>query len=317
MSPARRATDAAASARARLHTLARERKMELQLVLAEFAVERLLYRLGVSRHADSYVLKGAMLFKLWSNERDRATWDLDLLGRGADGVADVVAVVHDLCSIAVDDGIFFDVASIRGEEIRAADEYAGVRVRLEARLAGARIPMQVDVGFGDAITPAPTRETYPTLLDHAPPSILVYPREAVVAEKLEAMVSLGVTNSRMKDFYDVHVLASTFSFDGPVIAEAIRATFERRGTTLPDARPLVLTRDFLAAPERQTQWRAFLRRGRLDAAPDAGDLADALATFLSPVLEALARGEVFAAEWRAGGPWQPAARGPRGGRADV
>ena len=317
MKSSRRPKDFAASVRARLSSLARERRVELQLLLSEFAVERLLWRLGVSPHAEFYVLKGAMLFKLWSQSRGRATWDLDLLGRGADSVAAVSAVLRDLCEVQAEDGILFDPASVRGEEIRAADEYAGVRVRLEARLAEARIPVQVDVGFGDAITPAPARESYPTLLDHTPPRVLVYPREAVVAEKLEAMVSLGVTNSRMKDFYDVHVLASSFHFGGPMLARAIRATFERRGTPLPNARPLVLTREFLAAPERQTQWRAFLRRGRLDAAPDAGELADFLAGFLSPVLRASAHGEAFTAHWPAGGPWRAGKHAREGSEGDA
>jgi hypothetical protein len=219
-------------------------------------------------------------------------------------VANVVRVVRQVCSLPADDGIVFDPDSIRGEEIRAADEYAGVRVRLQAQLASARIPMQIDVGFGDAIMPEPVRETVPTLLDHTPPRILVYSREAVVAEKLEAMISLGVTNSRMKDFHDVHVLASSFAFAGPVLAEAIRATFERRRTALPDAEPLVLSREFLAAPERQTQWRAFLRRGRLPGPQDAGELAEALRRFLAPVLGALTQGEGFPRTWPAGGPWQ-------------
>lgn len=304
MSPAGHPTDVAASVRARLLAIARRRGVEFQLVLSEFAIERLLYRLGISPHADRFVLKGAMLFKLWSDGRHRATWDLDLLGRGASTVADVVAVIRDLCSIGVDDGIAFDADSIAAEEIRAGDEYAGVRVRLAAGLAGARIPVQVDVGFGHAIVPPPIRESYPTLLDHAPPRILVYPREAVVAEKLEAMVTLGVTNSRMKDFYDVHLLASAFSFDGSSLAQAIRATFERRRAPLSAAEPLVLTREFLGAPERQQQWRAFLRRGRLEAPPDAAQLAEALQQFLGPVLAAIARGETFSASWPSGGPWQ-------------
>ena len=127
-------------------------------------------------------------------------------------VAAVVAVFKDLCAVTAPDGIVFDPLSVKGEEIKAVDEYAGVRVLLEARLAEARIPVQVNVGFGDAVVPGPTWQAYPTLLDHQPPRILVYPREVVVAEKLEAMLTLGVTNSRMKDFYDVHVLASEFSF---------------------------------------------------------------------------------------------------------
>jgi hypothetical protein len=295
-----------ASVYSRLLKLSRQRKVEFQLLLSEFAIERLLYRLGASPHADRFVLKGAMLFKLWSDDRHRATWDLDLLGRGASAVADVVSVIRDLCQVPVQDGIVFDVDSILGEETRAADEYDGVRVRLVARLAEARIPVQVDVGFGDAIVPAPRQANYPTLLDHAPPRILVYPREAVVAEKVEAMVSLGVTNSRMKDFYDVHVLASTFAFEGQALAQAVRATFERRRTPYPEGEPLVLTRAFLGAPERQALWQAFLRRGRLAAPPDAGELAEALRRFLGPVLAAAGKGESLHASWSPGGPWSPA-----------
>jgi predicted nucleotidyltransferase component of viral defense system len=250
MSPTRHPTDLAASVRARLLDVSRRRGVEFQLVLSDFAIERLLYRIGVSSHAERLVLKGATLLKLWSVDRHRATWDLDLLGRGANTVAAVVAILRDLCAIDGGDAIVFDPESIAAEEILAVDEYAGVRVRLEARLAGARIPVQVDVGFGDAIVPLPTHENYPTLLDHAPPRILAYPREAVVAEKLEAMVTLGVTNSRMKDFYDVDLLASLFAFDGRRLTQAIRATFERRRSPIPKSEPLVLTREFLAAPER-------------------------------------------------------------------
>lgn len=163
-----------------------------------------------------------MLFKLWSDERRRATWDLDLLGRGANSVTDVVAALREICQVGGHDGIEFNPESITGEEIRAADEYAGVRVRLEARLAEASIPVQVDVGFGDSVVPAATREDYPVLLDHARPRVLAYPRETVVAEKFEVMVSLGVTNSRMKDFYDVYVLATFFAFDGPRLQAAFR-----------------------------------------------------------------------------------------------
>jgi predicted nucleotidyltransferase component of viral defense system len=299
--------DPAASARAHLARLAREQQVELQLLLSEFAVERLLYRLGQSRYGSRYVLKGAMLFRLWSPARGRATWDLDLLGHGADGVEDVAAVIREVCRVPADDGIELDPESVRAEEIRPGEKYAGVRVRLVARLAGARIPMQVDVGFGDAVTPAPERRSYPTLLDHPAPEILVYPREAVVAEKLEAMVSLGVTNSRMKDFFDLHALSAGFAFDGRTLAEAIVATFARRGTPLPDEAPLALTPGFLADPAREVQWRAFLRRGRLDAPPDAENLASALRGFLVPVLEALSARRPFVSHWPAGGPWTAAA----------
>jgi predicted nucleotidyltransferase component of viral defense system len=303
MTPARRPANVAASVRARLLELSRAQGVEFQLMLSEFAIERLLYRLGVSPHAEQFVLKGATLFKLWSNVRGRATWDLDLLGRGTSTIVDVVSVVQDLCGVHAADGILFDADSVVGEDIRATDEYAGVRVRLEARLAEARIPVQVDIGFGDAVVPPPVVQNYPTLLEHTTPRILVYPREAVVAEKLEAMTSLGVTNSRMKDYYDVYRLASSLAFDGAMLARAIRATFERRKTPFPEAEPLALAPGFLSAPERQAQWRALLRRGRLDAPPDAGHLAEELRAFLLPVLAAATGGETYQGHWPPGGPW--------------
>lgn len=303
MSAGRRPTNVPASVRARLSELARQRRIEFQLVLADFAIERLLYRLGVSDHAERFVLKGATLFKLWSADHGRATWDLDLHGRGPGSVAAVSQVVREVCAIEVDDGLAFAPESIVGEEIRAAEEYEGVRVSLEARLAGARIPLQVDVGFGDAIVPAPRLESYPTLLGHPPPRVLVYPRETVVAEKLEAMLSLGVTGSRMKDFYDVHRLAERFAFDGVTLVRAVRATFDRRRTPLPEHEPLVLAAGFLSAPERAVQWRAFLRRGRLAGPLDTTRLADELQRFLGPVLAAASRGEVLESQWLPGGPW--------------
>lgn len=303
MSPRDAPKDEAASVRARLGELARRRSIEMQRLLSEFAIERLLYRLGASAHVERFVLKGATLFRLWSEELGRATWDLDLLGRGASDVEDVVRVVHELCVVHADDGLVFDTDSIVGEEIRADAEYDGVRVRLVAHLAKARIPVQLDVGFGDAVLPAPRLEAFPTLLGHSAPRVLVYPREAVVAEKLEAVLSLGMINSRMKDFYDLDRLAQEFSFEGTALARAIGATFERRGTALPGELPRVLTPAFLSAPERQTQWRAFLRRGRLSGTPDAARLAERLGLFAWPVLSAVARGERFDRQWPAGGPW--------------
>lgn len=303
MTGSRSPTSMAASVRARLYNLSRQRGVELQLLLSEFATERLLYRLGASEHKDRFVLKGAMLFRLWTDVARRATWDLDLLGHGENSPAKLVEIFKNLCSMQVPDGILFDPGAVIGEEIRSTAEYTGVRVLLEARLVEARIRMQVDIGFGDAMVPGPTWETYPTLLDHPPPRILVYPREVAVAEKIDAMLTLGVTNSRIKDFYDIHVLASTCGFEGPKLAKAIRATLKRRGTPCPESLPLVMTREFLAAPERQTLWRAFLRRGRLSAPPDVAELAAKLGLFLGPVFVALRKGEPFGLSWPPGGPW--------------
>lgn len=303
MTAAERPKNLAASVRARLLNLARARNVEFQLVLSEFVIERFLYRLGKSSHADRFVLKGAMLFKLWADDSHRATWDLDLHGRSVSDPQALMKIIQDICSLQVEDGLIFDLASISAEEIQATDEYSGVRLRFHARLAEARIPVQVDVAFGDVITPAPRREPYPTLLDLAAPNVLAYPRETVVAEKLEAMVSLGVTNSRMKDFYDVHRLATAFSFEGGPLVKAVRSTFARRKAPIPTDRPLALTPEFLAARERQTHWRAFLRRGRLEGPMDTGKLAEDLWAFAEPVLAAAAHGETLPARWVAGGPW--------------
>jgi predicted nucleotidyltransferase component of viral defense system len=303
MSRHRPPTNVAASVRDRLRALARRRGVEFQLVLSEFAIERLLYRLGASEHGERFILKGATLFRLWTPGDRRATWDLDLLGLGSSQVPDMVSAVQDLCGIDASDGIVFDGETVVGEEIRDPNQYGGVRVRLQAHLAGARIPIQVDVGFGDAVVPAPSRVEYPVLLDHDPPRILIYPREAVVAEKLEAMVSVGVTNTRLKDVYDVHRLAEAFPFDGPSLVRAVRATFQRRGTPLPEGPPLVLTTEFLRSPDRQAPWRAFLRRSRLAGPSDVDALVQNLRVFLLPVLEAAARDGSLEAAWDPGRGW--------------
>jgi len=305
MTPRRQPTNVAASVRARLLELSRRRGTEFQLVLSEFAIERLLYRLGRSTEADKFVLKGATLFRLWSDDSHRATWDVDLLSRRTISVAEMLAFVAALCQVpGEDDGIAFDPDSISGEIIAEDARYPGIRVQLEARLAEARIPLQLDVGIGDVVLPAPKVTDYPTLLDHAAPRILVYPQEAVVAEKLEAMVSLGVTNSRMKDFYDLRQIAASSSFDGLTLADSIRATFHHRGTPLPGTALLVLRPGFLSAPERQSQWRAFLRRGRLRGPQDAAMLEADLRSFVLPLIDALSKTEAFQKSWAPGGPWR-------------
>lgn len=298
----------AASIRARLENVARARSAEFQLIASDWAIERFLYRLGISAHAGDFVLKGAMLFRLWTGDKGRATWDLDLMRHRRGGVAELENVVREICSIEAADGIAFDADSIRGEIIRAAQEEAGVRLRFTAHLAKMRIPLQVDVGFGDVVTPTEVSMRYPTLLSQDAPNVQTYPRETVVAEKVEAIVSLGVTNSRMKDFYDVRTLAWMFPFDGRILTQALSATFGQRGTPLPTTTPVVLTREFLEDPGRATQWRAFLQRGRLQGPESGGQLSDDLRQFLEPLLAATARRSGFDALWSPGGPWSvPAA----------
>jgi len=228
----------AASIHRRLLNGARERGDDLQFVAQRYAAERFLYRLGVSQHREQFVLKGALLFALWGGSAYRPTRDLDFTGYGDPEVEAVLDRIRQICTApAPDDGMFFDAGTLRVEPIREEVEYGGVRVVFEARLSTAQIRMQLDVGFGNAIEPRAVEADYPTLLDAPAPRIRAYPHEAVVAEKLHAMVVLGERNSRYKDFYDLHVLARQFAFEGEHLTRAIAATFERRGTSIDAALP--------------------------------------------------------------------------------
>lgn len=296
----------AASVRARLLARSREREEDFQLVLQRYAIERLLYRLGRSEQANRFVLKGAMLFVLWSEDLYRPTRDVDLLGYGRGDVESVRQAIRAIARTPVDeDGVVFVEETVRVEEIRDAAEYGGVRVRLEARLEQARFLVQIDIGFGDAVVPVPELVRYPTLLDGPAPEIRVYPREAVVAEKLHAMVFLGEANSRMKDFYDVFVCARRFAFDGPTLAKAMRTTFERRHTAIPSSLPSSLAPRFFDDDSRAADWRAFLDRHQLEGSPrDFGTVGEALRAFLWPVLQATTEPDIFSKRWPVAGPWQ-------------
>jgi predicted nucleotidyltransferase component of viral defense system len=215
----------AASIRARLLTLAQSKGEDYQRVLGRFAIERFLYRLGGSSYRDRFVLKGAMLFTLWTGETHRPTKDLDLLGWGNSAISEIEKRIREICKMGADDGILFDAASVAGAKIKEDDEYDGVRVKFRAELAGARIPMQVDIGFGDAVQPEPELASFPVLLPMEAPVIRAYPREATIAEKFHAMVVLDIRNSRMKDFYDIWFMASTWSFDMASLRDAIVACF--------------------------------------------------------------------------------------------
>jgi hypothetical protein len=271
----RAATDIAASVRARLLRLAHERGEDFQLVLTRYANERFLFRLASSTHAQRFVLKGAALFTVWTGKPHRATRDLDLLGFGDPGEDHMREVFVEVLGFdAPDDGVRFDVATLVVGPIREDQEYGGVRAEFLARVKNAQVRMQVDVGFGDAITPEPTVVEFPPLLDFPAPRMRAYSRETVVAEKLEAMVKLGMANTRLKDFYDVAVLARDFAFDGDQLARAIRATFERRKTPLPMATPVALTAAFAEDPVKLTQWSGFVRKANVR---DAGTLAQTIA----------------------------------------
>jgi predicted nucleotidyltransferase component of viral defense system len=286
--------------------LARAQQEDFGLVLTRYALERLLYRLSRSAHGSLFVLKGALLFQVWGGPAHRPTRDLDLLCQGESTISRFESIFRDICRQNVEgDGLEFRAETVQGERIREDEEYQGVWLHCEARLAGARIPLQIDLGFGDAITPAAVPITYPVLLDFPAPALRAYPRETVIAEKFQAMVMLGKTNSRMKDFYDLWVLARRFAFEGTALGPAIQATFQRRRTDLPSQLPVALSPAFLEDEGKQTQWRAFLRKSKLDVAEaDLERIAAVLRDFLMPPTAALIAGRPFALVWPVGGPWQ-------------
>jgi len=296
----------AASVRQRLMNLARARNEDFQLVLTRYALERLLYRLSQSEHRDAFVLKGAMLFQLWGDQPHRSTRDLDLLGRGDNSIARFERIFREVCQLPVEaDGLAFVAASVRGDTIKEDQEYEGLRLTLDCRLENARIPIQVDIGFGDVVTPAATEVTYPVLLDFPAPILPAYSRESVVAEKFQAMVMLGIANSRMKDFYDLWVLSQQFEFQGPLLCQAIRATFERRRTPVPADVPLALSSEFAEDRAKQTQWRAFLSKGKLESSDtNLAEVIDALRGFLMSAAQAIAAAATLEMVWPASGPWR-------------
>jgi hypothetical protein len=302
----RQVKDVAASIRQRLHNNAKATGRPFQEVLQYFAMERFLYRLAQSPHADTFVLKGALMFAAWRAPSSRPTKDIDLLARMSNHVDAILSVVKDICLLEVEpDGLVFDVASLQGMAIKEDADYEGVRVTFLSHLQNAEVRMQLDMGFGDVLTPAATRTQYPTILDLAPPELWGYSRETAVAEKFEAMVKLGQLNSRMKDFFDIWLLSRQFSFDGIVLADAIASTFSHRGTAI-TVPPLALTSAFTSDPVKAVQWRGFLRKSRITTAPeDLGQVVDTLAAFLVPVARAIHESRRFAARWDAPGPWQP------------
>jgi hypothetical protein len=295
----------AASVRQRLLNKARAEGRPFGELLQYFVLERFLYRLGRSPYAPRFILKGALIFGAWQGAFSRPTRDVDLLGRLDHTVEHITGVIKAICQETVpdDDGLRFDAASVVGERIIEAANYEGVRVRLVAYLETARVPVRVDVAFGDPLVPGPYPVRLPTILDFAPPELQGYSRESVIAEKFQAMVYLGLINSRMKDFYDIWLLAGRFEFDGPILAQAIRETFRWRQTVIP-ARPVAFSEAFIHDHEKQAQWGAFIRRHQLDLAPPTlMEAIQVIAALLQPVIQTLVDEQLFNGRWQPGGPW--------------
>ncbi|MEN6633258.1 MAG: nucleotidyl transferase AbiEii/AbiGii toxin family protein [Candidatus Polarisedimenticolia bacterium] len=296
----------AASVRARLLRLARERNQEFGLVLLRYALERLLYRMSVSPHADQFLLKGALLFELWFDVPHRPTRDADLLGFGSPEAPRLETVFREICSLEGNDGVTFPPSAVKAAAIREDARYAGVRVTLLGLIDGARCPVQIDVGFGDAVTPAPESVVYPTMLAEFPaPKLRVYPRCTAAAEKLETLVVRGIANSRMKDYYDLWVLARRSEFRGETLSRAIRRTFDRRGTALPADLPLGLADAFAQDPRKRTQWQAFQKKHDLEAL-ELESVVAVVRDFLWPAIMAARADARYRSCWRRGGPWSPA-----------
>lgn len=251
--------DIGASVRARLLNRARERGQALDLLLTRYALERLLYRLSTSRYRDRFVLKGALLLTTWFDDPHRPTRDLDLLGFGDPSSDTMITIWSEIFGMVLDDGIQFASDALRADPIREELEYGGLRLRTTATMAGARIPVTVDVGFGDSVEPGVEEIDLPVLLDLPAPRLRVYARETVIAEKFQAMVVLGRANSRMKDFYDVWLLSQTYDFDHNRLARAISATFARRQTDIPVVLPDAFTPEFFRDTSKLQQWSAFVR----------------------------------------------------------
>lgn len=302
----RKLTNLPASVHHRLLNLAKETKRPFNELLQYYTMERFLFRLGNSPFADWFVLKGALMLRVWDLSQARPTMDIDLLGRTANTVENLVEIIRQCLSVEVaEDGINFDPNSVQGEPIALEKKYQGVRVRVRGKLGNARLSLQLDFGFGDVIVPGPVWIDYPQLLDFEPPRLLGYTPESTIAEKFQALVELELANTRLKDFYDLWKLSQTLTFDSVILMQALTATFKQRSTPLPIALPLALTEAFYDDPMRQAQWNGFVRRGRLEEeAKKLSEVATVIAEFLLPLAQAAATNSPFEKHWPPGGGWQ-------------
>lgn len=273
-----------ASIHQKLLNLARSENRPLNELLQYYAIERFLYRLGKSRHHQNFILKGGQMLKVWNAPLARPTIDIDLLGKMDNSIENLEDIVRECCLIESADGVIFDTESIKGEPIRKNDEYQGVRINVKGALGKIRLHLQIDFGFGDAVIPAPIEIELPQLLNAGKPSLLGYTPESSIAEKFQAIVALDLTNTRMKDFYDIWLLTQNLEFDKKILAKAIKETFKRRETDLPDSVPVALTAEFTSDENKQKQWKAFLRKNRLDEEISLAKVAKKIEEFLMPII---------------------------------
>lgn len=295
----------AASVHQRLLNKAKETARPFNELLQYFAIERFIYRLSKSPHADRFILKGALMFSAWAGPGFRPTMDIDLLGKIDNSLAMIVTAIKDTCEMeVVPDGMDFHPETVTAARITEGAEYEGVRCRVRGGLGKARIVLQIDIGFGDVIVPGPRKVVYPALLDFPPPELNGYTMESTIAEKFQAMVKLGILNSRMKDFYDIWFLSSLFDFKGETLAEAVEKTFENRDTPI-IVNPPVFDSSFLKDKDKKVQWLGFIKKAKFTNAPASfEDVATAVKVFLSPIVASLVESKTFSSIWTAPGPWR-------------
>ena len=295
-----------ASVKARLQNKAKETNRSFSEILQYYGMERFLYRFSRSKYADKFILKGALMFTVWQISERRTTLDIDFLAHFDNQTGTIEKLIKDICNLPVTpDGIVFDSKTVKGQKIKEGTDYEGVRVKYTGFLGRSRIPMQIDVGFGDVIYPEPDVIDYPVILDLPRPHLKGYPVESVVSEKFESMVKLSLLNSRMKDFYDIWIMMRRFNFNGLQLAEALRRTFNRRNTPLPQGRPLFAEEIYDGKSDRQTLWKAFLKRGDNKHAPEKlSATARKIEKFLIKPLEAIKKNHKFDKKWESSGSWK-------------
>ena len=300
-------SNVSASIRARLLNRAKTEGAEFQFFLGRYACERFLYRLGASGLRDRCILKGASLLALWMEEPYRATRDIDLLASGENDEEAVRNLIKAICKVSCpEDGLRFDLDTLRVSTIREGQRYGGQRASLSTFLGTAKSTIRVDFGFGDVVTPGPQEAQLPILIDGVPaPFLYTYPRATTIAEKFESMVQLGIRNSRMKDFYDIRALSETFAFDGAELREAVSCCFNRRGTPFSPETPEALTAAFYSNPGQRDYWRTYGQDGSLLNPPPTAfeEVGIRIQSFLAPVFASILAGDSFVSRWPAGGPW--------------
>jgi hypothetical protein len=295
-----------ASVRGRLQNKAKETNRPFSEVLQYYGMERFLYRFSQSEYSGIFVLKGALMFTVWDVKERRTTVDIDFLANYDNKIDEIEQVVKDICKVKVaSDGLIFDLGSVKGRKIKEDADYEGVRVKFVGSLERSKIPMQIDFGFGDVIHPSARKIKFPVILDLPGPELYGYTPESVVAEKFEAMIKLGIVNSRMKDFYDIWIMTRQFNFEGKALIQAIRKTFKKRKTDLPISAPLFLPQMYDKGSQNNLRWKAFLKAEQIrNTPPELSDVAKAIEIFLIKPIEAIHEDKDFSGEWKVPGPWK-------------